>query len=257
MVHAASVICSSEPEAGLLAELEAASAWLEHVTPDDVLRWAFKEFGDRLVIATGFGVEGMALLDMAVRINSVADVFFVDTGFLFPETHDLRRRIEDRYGLRIKSFQTELTPEAQEEKYGPRLWSRDPDLCCRIRKLEPLREALRGRTAWVTAIRRDQSPTRTDSRVVEWDHKWQLVKVNPLVRWTRRDVWKYIFEHDVPYNPLHDQGYPSIGCTHCTRAVCEGEDERAGRWSGQQKTECGLHGGSTVSLPVLGAVPVV
>jgi len=239
-----------------LAELEEAGRRLERATPKEILEWAFAEFADRLVIATGFGAEGMAVIDIAVQINPNPNVFFIDTGFLFPETYELRRRIEQRYGIEIKGFEPELSPEAQDLQFGPRLWSRDPDLCCRMRKLEPLKDALNGRGGWVTAIRRDQSAARAESRAVEWDYKWKLAKVNPLVRWTKRDVWSYIEKNEVPYNPLHDQGYPSIGCTHCTRAVREGEDDRAGRWSGHQKTECGLHGGSSpISLPVLGATP--
>jgi phosphoadenosine phosphosulfate reductase len=249
-------ITSSIPQTFAHLELEEAGNRLERATPKEILQWAFEEFADRLVIATGFGAEGMAVIDIAVQINPNPNVFFIDTGFLFPETYELRRRIEQRYGIEIKGFGSDLSPEAQDLQFGSRLWSRDPDLCCRIRKLEPLNEALSGRGAWVTAIRRDQSAARAGSRAVEWDYKWKLAKVNPLVRWTKRDVWSYIEKNEVPYNPLHDQGYPSIGCTHCTRAVREGEDERAGRWSGHQKTECGLHGGSSpIGLPVVGATP--
>ncbi|HEX8089175.1 MAG TPA: phosphoadenylyl-sulfate reductase [Blastocatellia bacterium] len=226
--------------------IESASVRLESSPPEEVLRWAFKEFEDRISIATGFGLEGVALIDLAVKINPHADIFFLDTSFLFPETYLLRRRLEDRYRIEIRGLRTEMTPEAQEQSFGPRLWSTDPDLCCRLRKLEPLREGLSGRAAWMTAIRRDQTAARSASRVVEWDHQWGLVKVNPLVGWSKSDVWSYVRKNDVPYNPLHEQGYPSIGCTHCTRAVREGEDERAGRWSGFAKTECGLHGGKRI-----------
>jgi phosphoadenosine phosphosulfate reductase len=222
-------------------QVEAMAIRLESSPPEEILHWAFDEFADRVTIATGFGVEGIALIDMAVKINPRADVFFLDTAFLFPETHSLRRRLEDRYGIEIRAFQTDITPEAQELSFGPKLWATDPDLCCRLRKLEPLREALLNRAAWMTAIRRNQTAARSSARVVEWDYQWRLVKINPLVRWSKSDVWSYIRKNDVPYNPLHDQGYPSIGCTHCTRAVREGEDERAGRWSGFAKTECGLH----------------
>jgi phosphoadenosine phosphosulfate reductase len=257
MAQALREIIGSVPDSDSLAEIAAAGDRLERSTPQEILRWAFEEFADRLTIATGFGAEGMALIEMAVKIDPNPNVFFIDTGFLFPETYELRRRIEERYGLEIKAFQTELSPGDQDQHYGPRLWASDPDLCCRIRKLEPLGDALRGRSAWVTAIRRDQAASRASSRVIEWDYKWRLVKVNPLVRWTKRDVWSYIAKNDVPYNPLHDEGYPSIGCTHCTRAVRDGEDDRAGRWAGHQKTECGLHGGrAPVSLPVLGTGPV-
>lgn len=214
---------------------------LEGATPHDTLAWAFGEFGDKVAIATGFGAEGMALIDIAVTINPAPNVFFIDTGFLFRETHDLRRRVEKRYGLAIRAVRTGLTPELQAQFYGPRLWAMNPDLCCRLRKLEPLAAGLRGLDAWITAIRRDQTDARAAARQIEWDERWGLVKVNPLAGWTRRQIWQYLLEHDVPYNPLHDEGYPSIGCTYCTRAVRPGEGERDGRWSGLAKTECGLH----------------
>ncbi|HXG64568.1 MAG TPA: phosphoadenylyl-sulfate reductase [Blastocatellia bacterium] len=224
-----------------LDRIEGIATRLERAAPQEIIAWAFAEYGDKITIATGFGVEGMALIDMAVQINPRPEVFFTDTGFLFPETYALRRRVEERYGIEIRAFETPLTPELQDQEYGPRLWERDPDLCCRLRKLDPLGDALRGRSAWMTAIRRDQTAARANARVVEWDFRWQLVKVNPLAYWTKKDVWRYVVRNDVPYNPLHDQGYPSIGCTHCTRAVVAGEDDRAGRWAGHMKTECGLH----------------
>lgn len=214
---------------------------LDLAEPHETLAWAFEEFGDKAAIATGFGVDGMALVDMAVRINPSPNIFFIDTGFLFRETYDLKRRVEERYGIAIRAVRTGLTPEMQAQFYGSELWARNPDLCCELRKLEPLRVALNGLDAWITAIRRDQTETRSVARAVEWDERWSLTKVNPLVGWTRRDVWKYVLRNGVPYNPLHDKGYPSIGCTHCTRAVGSEEGERAGRWPGLGKTECGLH----------------
>lgn len=227
----------------LIELIEAAAPAFELAAPEEIIRWAFDQFGDRIAIATGFGAEGIVLIDMAVKIRPNPNVFFLDTGFLFPETYELRRRIESRYGIEIRAFSPQLSPQEQERRYGPRLWERDPDLCCRLRKLQPLEEALRGLDAWMTAIRRDQTPFRRTARPVEWDRRWQLVKVNPLVNWTRKEVWRYIIRNELPYNPLHDRGYPSIGCTHCTRPVGPGQDERAGRWPGHSKTECGLHGG--------------
>lgn len=221
---------------------------LESASPEDSLAWAFDTYDDKLSIATGFGAEGMALIDMAARINPKVDVFFIDTGFLFPETYDLRRQVEERYGIEIRAVRTGLTAETQQEIYGSKLWTKNPDLCCGLRKVEPLKAALRGLDAWITAIRRDQTADRAAARVVEWDSRWQLVKINPLVGWTRREVWKYVVANRVRYNPLHDQGYPSIGCTHCTRSVMQGEADRSGRWAGHHKTECGLHAGS---LPVI------
>lgn len=222
--------------------IEAAAYLLESASPEETLRWTFDEFQETVTLATGFGVEGVALIDMAVRINPRTDIFFLDTSFLFRETYELRGRLEDRYKIQIRALQTEITPDIQETKFGAALWSRDPDLCCRLRKLEPLREALRGRAAWITAIRREQSIERSNARPVEWDYQWQLIKVNPLVRWTKQQVLDYVAKNGVPYNPLHDKGYPSIGCTHCTQPVLLGEHERAGRWPGREKRECGMHG---------------
>jgi phosphoadenosine phosphosulfate reductase len=234
-------------------ELEKVAARLEGRFPEAAIAWAFDEFTDSVAIATGFGAEGMALIDMAVKINPSPNIFFIDTGFLFPETYELRSRAQERYRIEIRAVRTDLAPESQDCLYGPRLWASDPDACCRLRKLEPLTEALKPLSAWMTAIRSDQTSARAKASVVEWDQRWQLVKINPLVRWSKRDVWNYIIKNGVPYNPLHDQGYPSIGCVHCTRAVAEGEDERAGRWPGQAKTECGLHGGNAlVSLQAQG-----
>jgi phosphoadenosine phosphosulfate reductase len=224
--------------------IEDAANRLEDAPPEEILAWAYDEFpGTRIAIATGFGVEGMALIDIATRVNPEPRVFFIDTDFLFPETYALRRRVEDRYGIQINASRSTVTVEQQETLYGGSLWERDPDLCCQIRKLEPLKEALQDLDAWITAIRRDQTPDRAAAEVVEWDTRWQLVKINPLANWSRQDVWRHIFRNNVPYNTLHDQGYPSIGCLHCTRAVAIGEGERAGRWAGRAKTECGLHGG--------------
>ena len=254
MAQAEQELIQLSPDRDEMDQLNKAAARLERASPQEALKWAFDEYENSLTIATGFGVEGAALIDMAAKINPNPDIFFIDTGFLFPETYQLRRRIEDRYGIEIRAIKPSLTPEAQENIYGPALWTRDPDLCCRMRKLDPLKEALDERRAWVTAIRRDQTADRANAKVVEWDRRWQLVKINPLVRWGKRDVWNYVVKNDVPYNPLHDQGYPSIGCTHCTRAVGRGEDERAGRWSGFAKTECGLHAaGELVSLQLGGA----
>jgi phosphoadenosine phosphosulfate reductase len=218
-----------------------ASETLEEAGPLEALKWAYSYFGDRVTIATGFGPEGVALIDMAIAINPRADIFFLDTAFLFPETYELRQRLEDRYAIRIRSVAASLTAEKQQELYGPHLWESDPDKCCRLRKLEPLAMALDGFDAWVTAIRREQSPARAVAQVVEWDPRWRRVKINPLVRWNRADVWRYIIRNSLPYNPLHDRGYPSIGCTNCTQPVGQGEHERAGRWKGRSKTECGLH----------------
>ncbi|HUK47323.1 MAG TPA: phosphoadenylyl-sulfate reductase [Terriglobales bacterium] len=209
--------------------------------PEEILAWAFSTFGEDVALATGMGVEGMALLDIAWRLNPSVKVFTGDTEFLFAETYDLMDRVEERYGIRIERLYSELTPEEQERAYGNGLWAQDPDQCCNLRKVEPLRRKLATLDAWATAIRRDQTAARAGIRKVGWDEKFNLVKISPIADWTREMVWRYVVKHNVPYNPLHDRNYPSIGCTHCTRAVLPGEDQRAGRWSGFGKTECGLH----------------
>lgn len=244
-------ITLEETASGRLEKLAAASARLEAAEPEEILEWGFDEFGHRITIATGFGAEGIALIDMATKINADPDIFFLDTEFLFPETYELRDRLEQRYSIQIRAVTCDFTAEAQVRQFGERLWESNPDLCCRLRKLEPLKAELSGFDAWITAIRRDQSDSRATAQPVEWDFRWQLAKVNPLVRWSREDVWNYIRTNGLPYNPLHDRGYPSIGCTHCTSSVSGQEDERAGRWRGHKKTECGLHGGAPVQVASL------
>ena len=208
---------------------------------EQVLSWAFATYGEDVAIATGMGAEGMVLLDIASHINPEMKVFTGDTEFLFPETYDLIDRVEERYGIKIERILSELSPEEQEREFGPRLWASNPDQCCELRKVEPLRRKLSTLDAWITAIRRGQTPERAGAKKIDWDPKFNLVKINPLADWTHQQVWSYIVKNDVPYNPLHDRSYPSIGCTNCTRAVRPGEDARAGRWAGFGKTECGLH----------------
>lgn len=215
----------------------AAESW----TPQELMSWAFAEYGNDIALASGFGVEGLVLIDMATQINPDLQVFTGDTEFLFPETYDLIDRVERRYGIKVERIYSALTPEEQEKQHGPALWTRSPDQCCNLRKIEPLKKKLAGLRAWITAIRRDQTAARANSPKLGWDDKFQLVKLNPLADWSSSMVWDYVAKHNVPYNPLHDHNYPSIGCTHCTRAVLPGEDPRAGRWAGFQKTECGLH----------------
>jgi len=215
----------------------AAEGWTAH----KVLSWAFETFGSTVAISSAFGAEGMVLIDMASRVRKDFRLFTIDTEFLFPETYNLMDRIEEKYGVAIEKVYSVLSPEEQERTQGSALWTRDPDLCCNLRKVEPLRRKLGELGAWITSIRRDQTSVRSSARRVEWDAKFSLVKNNPIVDWTSKQVWRYIHDHDVPYNELHNQDYPSIGCTHCTRAIRPGEDSRAGRWPGFAKTECGLH----------------
>jgi phosphoadenosine phosphosulfate reductase len=222
-------------------QIDSVQSVAEHWTPQHTLAWAFEKFGNSVAISSAFGAEGMVLIDMASRIHEDFRLFTIDTEFLFPETYALMDRIEEKYGIRIEKVYSVLSPEEQERSHGAALWSRDPDLCCNLRKVEPLRRKLQELSAWVTSIRRDQTSARSFARRIEWDSKFGIVKINPLVDWTSKQVWRYIHDHDVPYNALHDQDYPSIGCTHCTRAVIAGEDARAGRWPGFTKSECGLH----------------
>ena len=220
---------------------EAVQANVESWPAAEVLRWGLRQFGDSLAVASSFGAEDVVLIDAASRLEAKFRVFTLDTDFLFPETYALIDRIESRYGIAVERARSAYTPQAQAEQFGVELWASKPDQCCQLRKVEPLKKQLAGLGAWVTGVRRDQAPTRANTRKVEWDAKFGLVKINPLADWSWQQVWDYIRAHDVPYNPLHDRNYPSIGCTYCTRAVQPGEDPRAGRWSGFNKTECGLH----------------
>jgi phosphoadenosine phosphosulfate reductase len=221
-----------------IADLEyGAETW----SSERILSWAFQTFADEVAISSAFGAEGMVVIDMASRLRKDFRLFTLDTEFLFPETYSLIDRVERKYGIRVERSFSLHSPEEQERIYGAELWARDPDRCCNLRKVEPLRRKLSELRVWITSIRRDQTSSRTSARKVEWDEKFGLVKVNPIADWSSQQVWQYLHEHEVPYNSLHDQNYPSIGCTHCTRAVRPGEDPRAGRWSGSNKTECGLH----------------
>lgn len=223
------------------AEIEILAARFESAPPQDTLAWAIEEFGTEVALATGFGPEGCVLIDMLVRISPQTRIFYLDTDLHFAETYSLIQRLEIRYGISFERRATELSLATQEQLFGARLWEREPDRCCQLRKVEPLVQTLSKLRAWITAIRRDQSPTRAGAHVIESDEKFGLIKINPLVRWSSLDVWKYIFKHEVPYNPLQDQGYPSIGCAPCTTHVNPGEEQRSGRWRGTTKTECGLH----------------
>jgi phosphoadenosine phosphosulfate reductase len=228
----------------MVAELKRASDAFESQQPQDVLKDAIKRFASKIVVACSFGAEDVVLVDMVHRIDPSIPLFYLDTDFLFPETYETRDRIIQQYALKpaqVIQVQSLLTPDQQAAQHGPALWSTEPDRCCQLRKVEPLTRVLKGYDAWITGIRRDQSPTRANAGLIEWDGKFQLVKVNPLARWTWADVWTYIKVYEVPYNPLHDHNYPSIGCTHCTAPVAPGEDPRAGRWKTFTKTECGLH----------------
>jgi phosphoadenylyl-sulfate reductase (thioredoxin) len=224
-----------------MIEVDTAARELEGQSPAEILRWASQHIGSKLTFATGFGAEGCAIIDLIARNRLPIDLFTLDTGLLFPETYALWRQLEARYDVTIRAVRPVHSVDEQAAAHGPALWTRDPDRCCDLRKVIPLRNALAGFDGWITAIRRDQTAERATARVIEHDRKFDLIKVNPLVAWTHDDVWGHIYAHDVPFNPLHEQGYPSIGCQPCTAAVLPGEDARAGRWRGTNKKECGLH----------------
>jgi phosphoadenosine phosphosulfate reductase len=225
---------------------------IDESTPtEQFIAWTVERFRHRsVVITTSFGMEGCALIDMFATQGAAPTVVYLDTGFFFPETYALRDRMVRRYPLiTFVNRGTSLTPEAQEARHGAELWRRDPDLCCWLRKVEPMRQALAGADVWVTAITRSQTASRGDTPLVAWDWQYQVLKVCPLAGWDRARVWDYVRRHNVPYNELHEQGYPTIGCTHCTAPVQglrPGEYSRAGRWTVTEKTECGLHSESRV-----------
>ena len=218
-----------------------ANARLAGATPHEIMEWAVERFYPRLTMATAFGAEGCILLHLLAEIDPTVRVFNLDTGYQFPETLELRDRLAERYGIEVELIRAETTVPEYEAQHGGPLYVSHSDQCCYDRKIVPLRRALVGYDAWITAIRAEQSPHRAATRIVGPDPKFGLVKINPLLAWTRRDVWAFLVANKVPYNPLYDQGYSSIGCWPCTRAVSAGQDERAGRWAGQAKTECGLH----------------
>lgn len=225
--------------------IEDLNARFERAEPSDVLRWLFDGSPlERVAIASAFQADGVCLIHMATRLRPDVPILFLDTGFHFEETLAFKRELTEALDLNVVDLRGRHTPETQARELGPRLYERNPDLCCRVNKVEPFTDALHGFDAWVTALRRDSAPTRAGTPIVEQydlEPGHTMVKVNPLARWTRRDVWRYLAEHDLPRHPLYDLGYAQIGCAPCTRIVFAGEDERAGRWDGAAKVECGIH----------------
>jgi phosphoadenosine phosphosulfate reductase len=217
------------------------NAILETASAEEILRWAVERYFPRFTMATGLGPEGCVIISMLAKIDPRVYIFNLDTGYQFRETLELRDRIAEKYGMVVDLQKPELSVEAYEAAHGGPVYRTDSDRCCSDRKVCVLHRVAKDYDAWATGIRRDQGPTRADTPVVRWDKKFGLVKVSPLASWTKSRVWQRILDEKIPYNPLHDQGYPSIGCWPCTRAIAAGEDERAGRWTGTAKTECGLH----------------
>jgi phosphoadenosine phosphosulfate reductase len=223
--------------------------WLESASAQQILRWAVETYGAKLTMATAFGAEGCAILDMLAKIRDeigiFPDVFNLDTGYQFGQTLALKAQIEKKYGIQIRAVSPDegiIAAEAHSKsENGTPLYKSDPDRCCYFRKVVPLKDAVAGFEAWITAIRRDQTPERASAAVVGPDKSFPLIKINPLATWSSAQVWDYIKSNGVPYNTLHDQNFPSIGCWPCTKPVQKGEDDRAGRWAGSEKRECGIH----------------
>lgn len=208
----------------------------------DVLKWTYDHYGDEVVYACSFGIEGIVLIDLISKVQPQATIVFLDTGVHFKETYEIIEKVKETYPeLTIHMKKPQLTLREQAEAYGDKLWETKPNQCCQIRKLDPLKETLSKGHAWISGVRREQSPTRQHVEFINRDDKFQSVKICPLIHWTWKEIWRYVHKHNLSYNPLHDQGYPSIGCFHCTTPAIDINDLRSGRWKGKGKTECGLH----------------
>ncbi len=213
---------------------------LEALPAEEVLRWAAAEWGERLCLTCSWQKQSSVLVHMASELELDVDIVELDTHLFFKESYETRERLVERYGLTL-IVPDVITVAEQHKREGPNLWESNPDRCCHIRKVEPLIQALEPYDAWVSGIRREQSPSRAGARKVERSERYGVWKVQPLADWTEKDVWRYIVGNDIPYNRLHDVGYRSIGCIPCTRPTRPDEEERAGRWAGSDKLECGIH----------------
>ncbi len=227
-------------------EIHDLAARFETASVEEVLRWAWDGFGQRAAIGTSFQGAGLVMIHHAVRAGIPLPVFTLDTQLLFGETYELKQRIEDFFGLEIEALVPDQTPDQQAAEFGSELWNKKPDLCCTLRKVEPLKRKFEQLAVWITGLRRQQSETREKTGIVELYHfdvlrDRYIAKLNPMANWSRDAVWSYIKEHSIPYNALHDRGYRSIGCWPCTRPTDSGDNERAGRWTGFDKAECGIH----------------
>jgi phosphoadenosine phosphosulfate reductase len=227
-------------------EVRALSAQFETASLEAVLGWAWERFGNRAAVGTSFQGAGLVMLHHAKRAGLNFPVFTIDTGFLFPETLELKARLEAFLDIAIEPVYPEQTPDQQAAEHGDALWQKSPDLCCTLRKVLPLQQKLSQLAVWITGVRRQQSETREKTGILElyqFDalRERYILKLNPMAAWSREAVWDYLHQHQIPYNPLHDRGYRSIGCTHCTNPTSGGEHERAGRWTGFNKAECGIH----------------
>lgn len=226
----------------LPANLAHISHRFEQISPQQILRWGATLFGPDLVLGTGFGPSGVVLMHMVQQLGLEIEIFYLQTDLFFNETLTVRDQLKSRLGISFTEVHSGLSLGQQERQFGPRLWQRSPNLCCHLRKVAPLRNYLTDKRAWVTGIRHDQSAGRAHVPILSWDAQNQVIKLAPLANWDKKKVWKYIMGHQLPYNELHDFGYPSIGCWPCTTAVSpQATNERAGRWAGLAKTECGIH----------------
>ena len=219
---------------------------LECLSLDELLCWCWNYFGDKAAIGTSFQGSGLVIIDHAIRNGCNFPIFTIDTGLLFPETLELKKKLEDFWDVKIQSVHPEQTIEEQKKTMGPELWKTNPDSCCQMRKVLPLQSRLSSLDVWITGLRRGQSDQRKSTNVLEMYEfdklrESYIFKLNPMVNWSRERVWSYIEDHKIPYNTLHDKGYRSIGCWPCTKAISDGQHERAGRWEGFNKTECGIH----------------
>ena len=214
----------------------------ENSHPDEILFWGSETFGRKIVLGTGFGPSGVFLIHRLVTKSIPIKIFYLDTNLLFSETYKLRDELEDTFDISIERVSTKLSVDDQAQKHGDELWKSNPDKCCYLRKVLPLKNYLEDKNAWITGVRRSQSATRKQTEIIEWDPLNEVVKINPLAKWGNDDVWEYINNHKIPYNPLHNHGYPTIGCIPCTEpAETDEPDERNGRWKNLEKTECGIH----------------
>lgn len=208
----------------------------------EVLQWAYEHYGENLVYACSFGIEGIVLIELISRVKPDAKIVFLDTNYHFKETYETIEKVKKRYPqLQIHLQQPHLTIDEQTEQYGLDLWKTNPNQCCDLRKIQPLEEAISPSTAWISGLRREQSETRSSTEYLNLDNRFKKIKVCPLIHWTWKDVWRFAHTHELDYNVLHDQGFPSIGCATCTKPAFTEEDMRSGRWTGSGKTECGLH----------------
>jgi phosphoadenosine phosphosulfate reductase len=210
------------------------------MSAEDILLWAYERFGSRLCLTCSWQKQSSVLVHMISELELDIPVIELDTGLFFQETYETRDRLAERYDLKLIRPEV-LSVAEQHRREGPNLWERDPDRCCHLRKVEPLQRALAPYDAWVSGIRRDQSPSRAETPKVQWSERYGVWKIHPLADWNEKRVWAYIAVNEIPFNPLHDAGYRSIGCIPCTRPTAPGEEERAGRWAGSDKLECGIH----------------